>query len=500
MFRLLPRLALPALLLGLAWFGWQSVHQPPAGLSLDSGAHLEWSKCWFDTPLWRPVHCGHLTTAPHSGAEPASFRLPVVYAPAYFWKRTRPPVIHVAGGPGGATGLDREIMPGWLRWLDDVDWPADVVLYDQRGVGLAEPQPTCGELDDVRRALLDSDLSSRRQYEAIREATVACRDRLQRERWDLSRFSTPHNADDLLDLVATLGLEQWQLYAVSYGTRMALEVQRRDPPGLQALVLDSVYPPQVHGEAANPWLLNRSLRLFTRSCELLDDCPYRRERLAADLEDILHQLRHSPLQVELRDPDNGQALPITLDHEDLAWLVFESQYLWHNLGVLPGALDALAQGQVSADMRRMLQESVDVMFDPTLNEAVTISVDCADNGPLPESVFDASRREFPLVSDLLVLDWRYGACRDWRSGDVGAAFRQPVHGTQPTLLLSGEFDPVTPPQWAQLAADTQQHAYHLTFPGIGHGVLDSDACAVDVVRAFWRDPQAPAVPACLDPR
>ena len=72
------------------------------------------------------------------------------------------------------------------------------------------------------------------------EAQRRCSARLLADGWNLNRFDSQHNADDLLDLVAALGLEQWQLYGVSYGTRLALQVMRSQPPGLQAVVLDSV--------------------------------------------------------------------------------------------------------------------------------------------------------------------------------------------------------------------------------------------------------------------
>ena len=487
----------PLLILLLAWTGWQWLHRAPQTLPGARGAQLEWTDCWFEVSPWRPVHCARLHTSPEAGLKPTGFALPVVYVPAPFWQRGGAPVVYVAGGPGGATGLDAESLPFWLDWIDQVGWQSDLVLYDQRGVGLAEPAVDCPQLRQKRLSMLDSELPNEALYAAMRDAAQACAQRLQGEGWQLARFNTPRNADDLLDLVETLGLEQWRLYGVSYGTRVALEVMRREPPGLQAAVLDSVYPPQVNGEAGNNWLLNRSLRLFTRSCELVGRCDYHRERLQAALTEVLARLQREPMRVELRDPRDGGSLQLRLDHEGLAWLIFESQYLWHNLELLPGAITALAQGNVSSELRSMLQDSLDALADTSLSEAVGSSVDCADNAPLAEAAFEASRRQFSQVADIVRLDWRYSNCRFWPSGDAGEAFRQPVHSEVPSLLLAGEFDPVTPPQWAYLAAHSLPRGQVFSFPGIGHGVLDSDACAIDLVQAFLRDPQAPQPPACL---
>jgi pimeloyl-ACP methyl ester carboxylesterase len=67
----------------------------------------------------------------------------------------------------------------------------------------------------------------------------------------------------------------------------------------------------------------------------------------------------------------------------------------------------------------------------------------------------------------------------------------------PTLLLAGEFDPVTPPEWAERAAETLPAGHLFVFPAIGHGVLDSHLCAADLVRAFLAQPDNPVPPSCL---
>jgi len=480
------------LLTAAAWWVLRQLHAPPQVADMPHGATLEWVDCWFEAPLLQAVHCARLKTANGRG-----FSLPVVYLQAPVWRRSNPPVLYIAGGPGGATGLDAENMPGWFAWFEQVDWSADVILYDQRGVGLSKPSLRCHEATERRRALLDSTLPVEQEYALMRDAMLACRDRLLAQGWDLGSFNTPHNADDALNLVLALGLEDWQLYSVSYGTRVALEIMRRQPEGLRGAVLDSVYPPQVPGEASDTWLLNRSLYLFIRTCELLSDCEYHPERLRADLENAMALLQRQHMRLELRDPDTGLPLPVVMDADDLAWLIFESQYVWSNLKLLPGAISSLARGNVSSELRSMLQESLALILDDSLSEAVANSVDCADNGPFPRWEFLRQLRTYPLVANIRQYDWDYGACRDWPSGDAGNWFRQPVISSVPTLLLAGEFDPVTPPQWAYEGALGLSNSYVFTFPGIGHGVLDSDSCGMDLVRAFLSAAHDPAPPPCL---
>ncbi len=474
----------------LAVWVWRQWWVPPPTRVLADGSRLAWGGCPGGLH-WQPLFCGRLQRP--AGGRGQALSLAVVYLRS-LWPWARPPVLYIAGGPGGATGLDAAGLPLWLDWYAQVDWQADLVLYDQRGVGLSRPALDCPEVRRVRQELLDSDLPAEAQYRRQRQAQQACLRRLRAQGARLTRYHTPANTDDALALVAALGLTRWRLYGVSYGTRVGLEILRRHPAGLEGAVLDSVYPPQMQAEREDAWLLAHALGMFERSCELID-CDDSRARLAGDLRRALRRLARHPQRVALED---APAPAVRLDDDDLAWLVFESQYQWDNLPRLPGAVRGLAHGRVTPALRELLRQSVESAFDDSLSDAVANSVDCSDNGPLDEAAFLRTLRQFPRVAAIKRLDWRYSPCRFWPRGPVPAAFRAPVRSAIPVLLLSGEFDPVTPPEWAEAAAAPLERGHLFIFPAIGHGVLDSDACAVRLVRAFWADPAVPRPPACLD--
>jgi pimeloyl-ACP methyl ester carboxylesterase len=65
-----------------------------------------------------------------------------------------------------------------------------------------------------------------------------------------------------------------------------------------------------------------------------------------------------------------------------------------------------------------------------------------------------------------------------------------VHSSVPTLLLAGEYDPITPPVWAPLAAETLSTSYTYTFPGTGHAVISRGACPAGMIRAFLSNPHS----------
>ena len=66
---------------------------------------------------------------------------------------------------------------------------------------------------------------------------------------------------------------------------------------------------------------------------------------------------------------------------------------------------------------------------------------------------------------------------------IDPAFRQPLQTAVPVLLLSGDADPVTPPQYAEQVAGGLSNSRHIIISGMGHGLL-TFGCMPDVVTQF----------------
>jgi len=66
----------------------------------------------------------------------------------------------------------------------------------------------------------------------------------------------------------------------------------------------------------------------------------------------------------------------------------------------------------------------------------------------------------------------------------------------PVLLISGERDPVTPPDWAEAIARRSPRARHIVLPGGGHvvdGMAGVDTCLDPMIGRFLENPDAPAL-------
>jgi hypothetical protein len=88
-------------------------------------------------------------------------------------------------------------------------------------------------------------------------------------------------------------------------------------------------------------------------------------------------------------------------------------------------------------------------------------------------------------------------CAMWNVEPLGEEVSAPVVSDIPTLILSGEFDPNTPPGGGSLVAETLSRSYVFTFPGVGHNVVGNSLCAQSMVLDFLAEPTEEPDAGCL---
>ena len=91
----------------------------------------------------------------------------------------------------------------------------------------------------------------------------------------------------------------------------------------------------------------------------------------------------------------------------------------------------------------------------------------------------------------LRLDEQKAACKEWPVTPVDRKFLNPVKSDVPTLILVGEFDPVTPPRNAYAIAASLDHSLVLVFKNAGHGIVAD--CLTSTLETFWESADIGAV-------
>jgi len=196
-----------------------------------------------DLPRFEPASCGsfdlHEENAecgflivPENRDEPGkrTLRLAVAILKSRSANPQPDPVIYLHGGPGGSA------ISGASRWLDHpLREDRDFILLDQRVTGYSEPA-LCPQLSRDDMVVAARDLSPDQATAARLALSLACRDALLERGVDLGSYNSDGSAADLVDLRRVLGYDSWNLYGISYGTKLALTTLRNSPEGIRSVV------------------------------------------------------------------------------------------------------------------------------------------------------------------------------------------------------------------------------------------------------------------------
>ncbi len=454
------------------------------------------------------VECGYLTVREqreHYTGTPPDERL-IQIAVAIFHPpggAVQPdPVIYLSGGPGASV---LEV----IRYQHDIFTEPvfatgrDLVLFDQRGVGLSRPALDCPALDELGRELLDRELdghpvSQEEAAELYLENLEACRQELTRVA-DLSAYNSAASAADINDLRLALGYQQVNLWGGSYGTRLALEVMRRYPQGLRGVVLDAVYPPDVDLYLEAPANFQRALERLFDACGANAVCNAAYPDLREVFFDTVRQLNENPTRREVEDPFREETYTTVLDGDTLMGLTFQLLYDSKLRYLLPKQIYAAGQGDYTAFDRARLSM---LRLADISSRGMMFSVQCHEELAFSSyEDFQTKLEAYPQVGALfansILGGMAYQACDLWGAGQAGLSADQPVYSDIPTMVMNGEFDPVTPPAWGQHAAKTLENVYTFEYPGVGHGAGGLVGCPRQMLEAFLEQPEAPPDDGCI---
>jgi len=403
------------------------------------------------------------------------------------------PVVALQGGPGG---LSLDAMDYWLYILGRTLVNRDVIVFDQRGVGYSQPSLNCPELEEPYYDHFANDLSSVEQDEVFNQALKTCHDRLVQEGVNLSAYNSAASAADVDDLRRALGYSEWNLYGSSYGTRLALTVMRDFPQGVRSVILDSVYPPQEDLFSSIAVNMQRALNLLFERCAADPECSQSYPNLEQIFYEVVNQVDTHPVTLGVYRPSDLEKYDVLINGDRLIRSVYDLLYWPDDIADLPKVIYETAEGDWETFSRKI---RFGQFLHDDLSEGYYYSVECVEEAPFgsPEDVSDANAAVKPRLSEAMNNTAYYQACAAWDAAPAAAIENQAVVSDIPTLILSGEHDPITPPSWGFSAAEHLSQAQYLVFPGSAHGVLGSSGCTFRVLEAFLSAPEEPIDASCV---
>jgi pimeloyl-ACP methyl ester carboxylesterase len=361
------------------------------------------------------------------------------------------PLFFLAGGPGEAATQSYPLISSAFQLINQ---KRAIVLVDQRGTG-GSNKLSCTDFSGDQ----DTDTFD---LQAIKSELESCLAELDA---DPSLYTTSIAMDDLDQVRQALGYEKINLYGASYGTRAALVYARQYPEHVRSIILDGIAPPNWTLGPSVPENAQRALDLLFGRCRADSICQASFPDLEAEFNDLLHQVTENPVQVSLDHPITGEPTQFTLDRDTFVNLVHTTTYTPESAALLPLMIHtAHAQGNFT-QFAALALSNYDSLAN-SLSPGMRFTVLCAEDVPF----FNSEANTPGYLGDFFIRTFET-ICDTWPRGQIPADFKQPVYSSAPTLLLSGEADPVTPPANSELAAQTLPNSLQIVVPGQGHIVI-----------------------------
>jgi pimeloyl-ACP methyl ester carboxylesterase len=459
---------------------------PMAGQAQESFPQFEPSKCPINVPDSPPIDCGYLVVPEdYDNPEKATIRLPIIIIHSLNKNAAPDPVLFTEGGPGMST-----LSYVWAFSKSAYINNRDIVLFEQRGNRYAQPSLEC-----------DASI-----WTEERPGYTPCLDSLRDRNIDLTQYTTQRIAKDVNALINILDYERWNLYGTSYSTRVMQIVMRDYPERIRSVILQSVSRLDETRYEHDPEHAVRALSVLFRDCAADPACVGAYPDLENRFYKLFSRLNANPVSFEMTLPSPGGE-PF-IEHVDgyrfLGWMILDAFYgpafPPSETAYFPLLIDQVEKGNTDL-LYPWLEAEVNAQSSDwtDFNWGLFFAINCQDDSAsvTPE---DQQRQidSYPELEGYARQTRELEICEAWGLPAAPGLADEPITSDIPTLVLSGAYDPITPPEWSKAVADQLSNSYYYEFPASGHSVDSYNPCAESIKAAFVNDPFVSPDTSCME--
>lgn len=413
-------------------------------------------------------------------------RIKFMILPAKSSNSAPDPVFVFDGGPGVGAA---DNYNGWAVRLDKLRNDRDLILIDQRGTGDSSPLH-CSRIGDPNKA--QTYLKDMFTDEYVKN----CKKELEKQ-YNLRYYHTVLAIDDTDAIREALGYKKINVVGGSYGTYFGLLYMKHYAQNVRAAFLFSVAPPNWNYPGCLAQDTEMALQRLFEDCAADPDCatdyPAFREELLA----LLATLKQGPISTSITNPINQNPETVTFTYNNFIHVIRAMLYHNRRSKWIPAFVYWAYRG-----IWFPLVEYAVSYFEVTnkfLTDGMLLCVTCSETIPfinIPQALKDAEGTFMGTYR----IDQQTRACDLWVQGDFTDGFTNLVELNIPTLLLSGEIDPVTPPYHAEIVIEYLPNGMHVVIPNSAHGTGDVwGDCLEDIVVQFFTDGSVSNLdPSCAD--
>ena len=410
------------------------------------------------------VRCGKLQV-PENYQQPDSQKITINFAilPAIDNSDNKTPLLFLAGGPGQAAV---ELSTMINRVFREVRKTRDIILIDQRGTGQSRPLSCDFDEPENIYSLLTKDFK-------VSDVTQC----ISQFEGDLSQFTTENAIRDFDQVRSALGYNKINIYGGSYGTRAGLVYMRMFPESLESAVLDSVGPIEVpiglFGQSGA-----RAFNLLIESCKSNQSCHQAFPNLVAEFQQVKNYLAKEPVTLDIQHPRLGTSVKFILDKDKFTSNLRMQLYSVNGRSLVPLVIHQAFLGNYQPLIGLMASTEGEQKVYTGLYFNIVCNEDLPKISPQMQAIdannnFDGGSTHFAFNT----------ICPLFPQYRLSDNFYQSVTTTIPTLILSGNLDPVTPPSNGEYSANTLPNSHHIIVEYAAH-VVAMSTCASDIINEF----------------
>lgn len=389
------------------------------------------------------------------------------------------PLIFLPGGPGGSAARQKSGQNN--PFLDDRDY----ILLEPRGAKYSSVDLECPKINAIKGEISAGHLTPKAADDALATAAAECRAGWVAKGVDLDGYTSAETADDIDDLRQALGIKSWNVFGHSYGTRLALTMLRDHPEGVRSVMLDSVLSPEANFDETATANLKRALDTVFDQCAVDAVCNARHPHIRDTFYVLVAGAAKTPLKLAtpVMGSDNK---PVIVNGAVVVDAIYSELHNPSKIGAIPEIIDDAAAGKTDA-LAALIKDN---QGPSSFTWGLRLSVWCAEEMPFEDPA--RVEAQTAVSQGLGGIDERTASeamCKAW-----GVARADPEEALAvtspdvPVLILSGEYDPDTPPYWGRALLHGLPFGRVVLFAGNSHGA-GFNRCGAMIETAFLRDPK-----------
>ncbi len=191
---------------------------------------------------------------------------------------------------------------------------------------------------------------------------------------------------------------------------------------------------------------------------------------------VLNTLLKGPVEVELK---NGKVkLTRDLAGEAVRYMLYQAGAA----SKIPLLIHEAANGNFKPLAESALFYRTNIVA--TGSNGMYLSVTCAED--LPIKAGEGQKNGVNTFLGDYRLTQQRAACELWVRSSIPSNYSEPTRSKVPALIMTGEWDPVTPPAYGDTAAKYLPNSLHVVVPHGGHGFggLNGTLCLDELIVKF----------------